>query len=42
MIIHKNKSNGDGMIVHGTKVRALYLGGNKTINDLLGSRSKEG
>lgn len=41
MIIHKNKSNRGGMTVHGKRVRALYLAGNKKMYDLLGSSSKE-
>jgi len=44
MILYKNKSKRGGMILHGTKMRALYLAvNNKNLcSDLLGSSSREG
>lgn len=43
MIVHKNKSNRDGMMLNGTKMRALYLAVNKNLcSDLLGSSRREG
>ena len=44
MIVHKNKSNRGGMILHSTKMRALHLAVNnkKLCSDLLGSSSREG
>lgn len=44
MILHKNKSNRGGMILHCTKMRVLYLEvNNKNLcSDLLDSSSREG
>lgn len=44
MIVHKNKSNRGGMILHDTNMRVLYLAvyNKKLCSDLLGSSSREG